>query len=59
MSEKLLTKVQLSEALGSVTVHMVENLTQRRKIPVIKLGYRTHRYELAKVKKSPRETDAG
>lgn len=49
MSLNLLTKEQLRDALNLPSTRMVDELVRRRKIPVIRLGYRTVRFDLAKV----------
>ena len=49
MSLHLLTKEQLRAALNLPSTRMVDELVRRRKIPVIRLGYRTVRFDLAKV----------
>jgi hypothetical protein len=49
MSLQLLTKEQLREALNLPSTRMVDELVRRRKIPVLRLGYRTVRFDLAKV----------
>ena len=49
MSLNLLTKEQLRDALNLPSTRMVDELVRRRKIPVIRLGHRTVRFDLAKV----------
>ena len=49
MSLHLLTKEQLRDALNLPSTRMVDELVRRRKIPVLRLGYRTVRFDLAKV----------
>jgi hypothetical protein len=49
MSLQLLTKEQLRDALNLPSTRMVDELVRRRKIPVLRLGYRTLRFDLAKV----------
>ena len=49
MSLNLLTKEQLRDALNLPSTRMVDELVRRRKIPVLRLGYRTVRFDLAKV----------
>ena len=49
MSLQLLTKEQLREALNLPSTRMVDELVRRRKIPVLRLGHRTIRFDLAKV----------
>jgi len=45
---KLLTDQELADALG-LTAHMVLRLRRVKKIPAVKLGYRTFRYRLESV----------
>lgn len=49
MSLQLLTKKQLRDALNLPSTRMVDELVRRRKIPVLRLGHRTIRFDLAKV----------
>jgi hypothetical protein len=49
MSLQLLTKEQLRDALNLPSTRMVDELVRRRKIPVLRLGHRTIRFDLAKV----------
>lgn len=49
MSLNWLTKEQLRDALNLPSTRMVDELVRRRKIPVLRLGYRTVRFDLAKV----------
>jgi hypothetical protein len=49
MSLNLLTKEELRAALNLPSTRMVDELVRRRKIPVLRLGYRTLRFDLAKV----------
>ena len=49
MSLHLLTKEQLRDALNLPSTRMVDELVRRRKIPVLRLGHRTLRFDLAKV----------
>lgn len=44
MNEALLDKKQLSERLNLKSMRTVDDLVRDGKIPVIKLGYRTHRF---------------
>jgi hypothetical protein len=46
---QLLTKEELRLALNLPSTRMVDELVRRRKIPIIRLGYRTVRFDLAKV----------
>jgi predicted DNA-binding transcriptional regulator AlpA len=48
MADKLLTAVQLAGALG-LTESAVIRLRKQRKIPAVKLGYRTFRFRLPSV----------
>ena len=45
----LLDKEGLRQALNLTSTRMVDELVRRRKIPVIRLGYRTLRFNLAAV----------
>ena len=45
-----LTAEQLAVALNLPSAQTVGKLARSRKIPVIKIGYRTHRYDLDRVK---------
>jgi excisionase family DNA binding protein len=45
----LLTKEQLCAALNVHSTRMIDELVRKRKIPVIRLGHRTVRFDLAKV----------
>ena len=45
----LLTKDQLREALNLPSTRMIDELVRKRKIPVIRLGHRTVRFDLVKV----------
>jgi excisionase family DNA binding protein len=45
---EILDKKELAERL-KLPVRSIEVLVQHRKIPVIKLGYRTHRFDWQKV----------
>jgi hypothetical protein len=47
--EHLLTKEQLRERLNVPHVRIIEEMTRKRRIPVVKLGYRTLRYSWPKV----------
>ena len=49
MSLNLLTKEELRAALNLPSTRMVDELVRKRKIPVIRLGHRTVRFNLAKV----------
>ena len=44
-----LTKEQLREALNLPSTRMIDELVRKRKIPVIRLGHRTVRFDLVKV----------
>lgn len=46
---RLLDKEGLREALALPSTRMVDELVRRRRIPVIRLGYRTLRFNLADV----------
>ena len=48
--EKLLNKRELKEAVPFPSVRTVEALVKKRKIPVIKVGYRTQLFQLSKVR---------
>ena len=48
-SNELLTKEELRARLNLPSVRIIDTLVRRRKIPVIRLGYRTARFNLAKV----------
>lgn len=50
MSESLLTAEQLAKAIPFPSAATVHNLRRKRKIPAIRLGYRTYRYDLARVR---------
>ena len=45
----LLTKKELRAALNLPSTRMVDELVRKRKIPVIRLGHRTLRFDWAKV----------
>ena len=45
----LMTKEELRAALNRPSTRMVDELVRKRKIPVIRLGHRTVRFNLAKV----------
>lgn len=45
----LLTKEELRQRLNVPHVRIIEEMTRKRKIPVVKLGYRTLRYSWPKV----------
>lgn len=45
----LLTKEQLRDALNLPSTRMIDELVRKRKIPVIRLGHRTVRFDLVKV----------
>lgn len=49
LGQTFLTKEELRGALNLPSTRMVDELVRRRKIPVIRLGYRTLRFDLAKV----------
>jgi excisionase family DNA binding protein len=42
-NESLLTKLEAGEAMGGLSVSFVNQLIARKKLPVVKLGYRTVR----------------
>ena len=44
-----MTKEELRAALNLPSTRMVDELVRKRKIPVIQLGHRTVRFNLAKV----------
>lgn len=44
MNDALLDKKQLTERLNLKSIRSVDELIRDGKIPVIKLGYRTHRF---------------
>ena len=44
-----LTKEQLRERMNVPHVHIIDQMRRSRKIPVVKLGYRTLRYDWPKV----------
>ena len=48
--EKLLTKAELKDAVPFQSERQVDTLARKRKIPFVKLGYRTHRFQLSKVR---------
>ena len=48
-SAHLINKEGLRRALGLSSTRMVDELVRRRKIPFIKLGYRTMRFRLSDV----------
>lgn len=45
----LLTKDELRVRLNLPSTRMIDELVRKRKIPVLRLGYRTLRFDLAKV----------
>ncbi|WP_009959114.1 hypothetical protein [Verrucomicrobium spinosum] len=45
----LLTKEELMEALGFPSTRMVDELMRKRKIPYLRLGHKTVRFDLPKV----------
>lgn len=47
-SNRPLTAAQLADALNLPSAATVRDLARKRKIPVMKIGYRTHRFELEK-----------
>ena len=49
MDLHLITKEELRAALNLPSTRMVDELVRKRKIPVIRLGHRTVRFNLAKV----------
>lgn len=46
---KLLSKGELREALNLPSTRIVDELVRKRKIPALKLGHRTVRFDLARV----------
>ena len=48
--ERLLTKQELMERLNVPKARIIENMVRARKIPVVKLGYRTLRFDWPKVR---------
>ena len=46
---RLMTKEELRAALNLPSTRMVDELVRKRKIPMIRLGHRTVRFNLAKV----------
>ena len=58
MSDKLLTTEQLAESLG-LPVRTVSDLARRKKIPSVRLGYRTRRFQLPRVLKALRKWTEG
>ena len=48
-TENFLTKEQLRERLNLPSTRMIDELVRKRKIPVIRLGHRTVRFNLVKV----------
>jgi excisionase family DNA binding protein len=46
---ELLTKEELRQRLNVPHVRIIEEMARKRKIPVVKLGYRTLRFNWAKV----------
>lgn len=48
-SDSLLTKEQLRAKLNLASTRMVDQLVKKRKIPSLKLGYRTIRFDWGKV----------
>jgi len=49
MNPNLLTKEQLRAALNLPSTRMIDELVRKRKIPVLRLGHRTIRFDLVKV----------
>ena len=49
MDSDLLTKEELRRKLNLPHVRIIEEMTRKRKIPVVKLGYRTLRYSWPRV----------
>lgn len=49
MSEKLLTKEELREKLNVPSVRVIEEMVKAKRLPVIRLGYRTVRFDWSKV----------
>lgn len=45
-----MTAREVAEALNLPSENTVKALARNRKIPFTKIGYRTHRYDLAKVR---------
>ena len=50
LPKDLLTKEELRHRLNLPSTRMVDELVLRRKIPVIKLGHRTIRFDYARVR---------
>ena len=46
---ELLTKEELRRKLNVPHIRIIEEMTRKRKIPVVKLGYRTLRYDWSRV----------
>lgn len=46
---KLLTKEEMRATLNLPSTRMIDELVRKRKIPVIRLGHRTVRFDLVKV----------
>jgi hypothetical protein len=49
VAQNFLTKEQLRERLNLPSTRMVDELVRKRKIPVIRLGHKTVRFDLVKV----------
>ena len=49
-NDELLTKEDLRAALNLPSTRSVDELVRKRRIPVIRLGHRTVRFSLAKVR---------
>lgn len=48
-SERLLTKEELRQRLNVPHLRIIDEMTRKRKIPVVRLGYRTLRFDWPKV----------
>ena len=51
-NSELLTKEQLRQRLNVPHVRIIEEMTRKRKLPVVSLGYRTKRYSWPAVLKA-------
>lgn len=49
-TDKLLTKEELREKLNVPSTRMIDELMRKRKIPFIKLGHKTVRFDYEKVR---------
>ena len=48
-NEKLLSKQELCEKLGLPSTRIIDEMMRRRRIPLIKMGHRTVRFDLSRV----------